>query len=175
MPGLGCRATDARAIRAIFSLKGRERGKPLILFVPGLAAASRFVVLTPRVRRLLAACWPGAFTAVLRARRRLPAGLGARGRIGVRVPAHRLALALLRRVGPLATSSANRSGRPPVRDAARAGALWPGRVVAVPGRAVGAPSVVADCTVWPPRVIRAGGLPPAVLARRVRAAEKRGK
>lgn len=172
--GLGCRADRPRAVAALFRLKGRAAAKSLIVFVPDLATAERVVGgMAPRVRRLLGALWPGPFTAVLRARRRLPRGLARRGTVGVRVPDHAGARALARRAGPLATTSANRSGEPPARTAAVAAALWPGRVLAVPGRGGrGRPSTVADCTVWPPRVLREGPVTAAALARQARRAER---
>ncbi len=173
VPGLGCRAGDGRAVRTIFRLKGRAGTKPLVVFLPSVAAAARFSgPWSPRVRRLLTACWPGPLTAIVRRRRRLPHGVGRGRTVGIRVPAHPLALALTRRVGPLATTSANVSGRPPLSNAAAATRLWPDRVLAVPGPRRSRPSTVVDLTRWPPRILRAGALSPAVLAARVARAEQ---
>jgi L-threonylcarbamoyladenylate synthase len=108
---------------------------------------------------------------VLRPRRRPPAALPGGPTLGIRVPAHPVALALVRRAGPLATTSANRSGRPPVRDAAGAAAVWPGRVVAVTGTSGGIPSTVADLTAWPPRVLREGRISAGRLRRLARRVE----
>jgi tRNA A37 threonylcarbamoyladenosine synthetase subunit TsaC/SUA5/YrdC len=119
----------------------------------------------PRVARVLRACWPGALTAVLPGRRRnLPPGVGTDGTVGVRVPRHARLLRLLRAAGPLATTSANRSGEPPLRTASGAARRWPGRIGVLPGRAGRAPSTVADFTRWPPRVLREGAISARKLA-----------
>lgn len=113
--GLGGDATDARAVAAVFAMKGRPRFNPLIIHVAGLAAAETYGVFDDRARRLAAAFWPGALTLVVprRAGRGIAelatAGLDT---VALRVPAHGIAQALLAAAGvPLAAPSANRSGR----------------------------------------------------------------
>jgi len=170
--GIGCRAGSARAVGRIFRLKGRERGKPLVLFVSSLAQAEKFTGPLPsRVRLLLRALWPGAFTAVLPLVKKFPPGVGRRGTVGVRIPGHPVPLSLLRALGgPLATTSANRAGHLPDPDAARAGAGLGGRMAVVAGRSGNVPSTVADLTTWPPVILRAG----AVSARRLAKLASRG-
>lgn len=164
--GLGCRATSVRGVRTIFALKGRSFRKPLILLVDSPAAAERVAgPLPPRVRFVLARLWPGAFTAILRPRRRLPGGVGTVRSVGVRVPRHAALRRLLRAAGPLATTSANRADEPPVAQAAEAGRLWPGRVGVLPGRAGRTPSTVADLIRWPPRIVRPGAISAGKLHR----------
>lgn len=111
--GLAANAQDPDAVLRIFAAKGRPRFDPLIVHVPAAAAAWQIAVPTPRAQRLAAACWPGPLTLVLRRRPGVPdvvtAGLET---VAVRVPAHPLALALLRACGvPLAAPSANPFGR----------------------------------------------------------------
>ena len=171
--GLGCLPTSPAGIRRIYALKGREVRKPLILLASGLGAAeSFFAPLPPRVRHVLDALWPGAFTAVLRPARRLPKGVGTVRGVGVRIPDHRGLRSLLRRSGPLATTSANPAGAPPVRSARHALRLWPGRLGVLPGRAGRVPSTLADLTVWPPRILRAGAISRAKLGRIARSASR---
>nr|WP_242018917.1 L-threonylcarbamoyladenylate synthase [Phaeovibrio sulfidiphilus] len=112
--GLGASALDDRAIARIFEAKERPRFNPLIVHVPDVEAAAAHVLLDERAHRLAAAFWPGPLTLVLprRAGCRLShlvsAGLDT---VAIRVPAHPLALELLRASGlPLAAPSANRSG-----------------------------------------------------------------
>ncbi len=112
--GLGADATNSDAVLKIYETKGRPRFNPLIVHVADLAMAERCVEFSALARRL-AAFWPGPLTLVLPLRPEaglsdiVSAGLDT---VGVRVPDHPLALALIRAVGrPLAAPSANPSGR----------------------------------------------------------------
>jgi L-threonylcarbamoyladenylate synthase len=113
--GLGADATREAAVAALFAVKGRPATNPLIVHVASLEAAAAIGRLKGRARRLAEAFWPGALTLVLPRAPRCPvtpavsAGLDS---IAVRVPAHPLALELLRAVDlPIAGPSANPSGR----------------------------------------------------------------
>ena len=113
--GLGADATAPDAVALIFAAKGRPRFNPLIAHVASLAAAAAEGVLSADAVRLAEAFWPGPLTLVVP---RLPGGavcdLACAGldSVGLRVPAHPLALELLRAVRrPVAAPSANRSGR----------------------------------------------------------------
>lgn len=113
--GLGAHALDADAVRRIFAAKGRPADNPLIVHL-GDAADLRLLVpsVPPLARRLAARYWPGPLTLVLQAAPTVPAVTrGGLATVAVRVPAHPVALELLRTVGlPIAAPSANRSGRP---------------------------------------------------------------
>lgn len=108
--GLGADARSAAAVARIFAAKGRPPTHPLIVHVPSLEAAAAVAELhDPRIARLAAAFWPGPLTLVLPRLASVPpevsAGLPS---VGVRVPAHPVALALLRAVDrPIAAPSAN--------------------------------------------------------------------
>ncbi len=113
--GLGADATNGRAVAAIFAAKGRPAKNPLIVHVAERQAASAIARFDTRADRLAEAMWPGALTLVLPRLSDCPvsplvsAGLQT---VAIRVPAHPLALELLRAVGrPLAAPSANPSGR----------------------------------------------------------------
>lgn len=148
------------AVRALFDLKNRGDHLPLAVLVASFAQAEELVELTPRNRRLVRRCWPGAFTAILPARVELVEGVGdhRRGTLAVRMPDHRKLRDLLLRSGPLAVTSANRSGSPPALDADRAReALGGGVAVYLDGRCHGGlASTVADLTRDPPRILRKG-------------------
>lgn len=109
--GLGANALDAGAVRRIYEAKGRPATSPLIVHVASLVMAKKVVAVWPEAAEKLAArFWPGPLTLVLPKAKRVPdevtAGLGT---VGVRMPAHPLALALIRKARlPLAAPSANR-------------------------------------------------------------------
>lgn len=109
--GLGANALDAEAVARIFAAKGRPMTSPLIVHVDSIAMARELVAEWPDTAEQLARrYWPGPLTLVLPKRDVVPdvvtAGLGT---VGLRVPAHPLALELIRAAGvPIAAPSANR-------------------------------------------------------------------
>jgi L-threonylcarbamoyladenylate synthase len=112
--GLGADATRADAIARVFAVKGRPAAHPLIVHVADGAPLDDFARDVPDAARALAAAfWPGPLTIVLRRGARIAAeATGGADTVGLRVPAHPLALALLARAGvPIAAPSANRFGR----------------------------------------------------------------
>ncbi|WP_338740119.1 L-threonylcarbamoyladenylate synthase [Haloplanus salilacus] len=109
--GLGADATDTDAVERVFELKGRSRGNPLSVAVPDVDAALEHTRPTDREVRFMRRFLPGPVTVVVERRPSLPDALTAgRDRVGVRVPDHETALALLDRTPPLTATSANRSG-----------------------------------------------------------------
>jgi tRNA threonylcarbamoyl adenosine modification protein (Sua5/YciO/YrdC/YwlC family) len=113
--GLGAHALDARAVESIFRAKRRPHTDPLIVHVASADAAFALADLEPRDRAIaerLSSLWPGPLTLVLRARELVPAVVRAGGEtVGVRVPAHPVAMALLEASRlPIAAPSANRFG-----------------------------------------------------------------
>lgn len=111
--GLAANALDSAAVLRVFSAKGRPTFDPLIVHVADAAQAWTVAQPSPRAERLAAALWPGPLTLVLPRRTNVPdvvtSGLDT---VGVRCPAHPLALALIRAAGvPLAAPSANLFGR----------------------------------------------------------------
>lgn len=111
--GLGADALDPAAIERVFEAKRRARDDPLSLAVPDVAAATELVQLDDRERAFAEAFLPGPVTVVCERRPIVPDALtGGRDRVGVRVPDHDVALALLGRVAPITATSANVSGRP---------------------------------------------------------------
>lgn len=113
--GLAGDARNGAAVAAIYAAKGRPSFNPLIVHLPGLAAAQRIAVFSDQAMALAAAFWPGALTMVLPLRpdagiaSLVTAGLDT---IALRVPASAVAQELLRVFGgPLAAPSANASGR----------------------------------------------------------------
>jgi L-threonylcarbamoyladenylate synthase len=160
--GLGANALDSRAVERVFAVKGRSESNPLLVLVDSVTMAERLVSDLPTgARDLMARHWPGALTLVLKAAAHVPNRLtGGTGTIGLRIPAHPLALALVRTAQLAVTApSANPSGAPPPTSAAAVRAYFDGAVdLIIDGGATagGAGSTVADCTVWPPRILRQG-------------------
>mgnify|MGYP003083508075 CR=1 FL=1 len=128
--GIGCDAADAGAVERLLAAKGRGRQMPPPVLVADPADLTGLVAQVPEAARaLMEAFWPGALTLILEADETLTWDLGETGgTLAVRMPAHELALNLLRRSGPLAVTSANPTGAPPATDAASARAAFPGRV-----------------------------------------------
>ena len=128
--GIGCNAADAGAVERLLAAKGRGRQMPPPVLVADPADLTGLVAQVPEAARaLMEAFWPGALTLILEADETLTWDLGETGgTLAVRMPAHALALNLLRRSGPLAVTSANPTGAPPATDAASARAAFPGRV-----------------------------------------------
>jgi L-threonylcarbamoyladenylate synthase len=162
--GLGASGLDAAAARRVFAAKGRPVSMPLLLLVDGRAMAATVVAeMSPRAQALMDRHWPGPLTLVFRAAPTVPPEVtAATGTVGIRVPAHPVALALVRALGaPVTAPSANPTGAAPPRTAADVLASLDGVVDLVldagptPG---GLPSTVLDVTVEPPRVIRQGAV-----------------
>lgn len=160
--GLGADALDPAAVARVFAAKGRPADHPLICHV---ASADDLTGLMahpmPWATALAAAFWPGPLTLVVPRAERVPhAVTGGRDTVAVRVPAHPMALALLRAFGgPVAAPSANRFGRPsPTRAGDVADELGDHVEVIVDGGAceIGIESTVIDLTTDPPQVLRPG-------------------
>ncbi|HEU5047816.1 MAG TPA: L-threonylcarbamoyladenylate synthase [Rickettsiales bacterium] len=113
--GLGADATNDRAVAEIFSAKGRPQFNPLIVHVCHVSMAKRFAVWNDLAEKISAAFWPGPLTFILPRTADCSISLLASAggdTIGVRMPAHSVAHALLAEAGvPVAAPSANRSGR----------------------------------------------------------------
>jgi len=161
--GIGCRPDDAAATARLFEAKGRSRGMNLAVLAAAPGEALALTESMPHAASLAAALWPGPLTMVLpRSARARAWSLGEdEDTIGVRVPDLPLPRALFARTGPLAVSSANRSGASPARTRGELLAAF-GDAVAVylvtPEPLVGAdPSTVVDLT-DPSRIrlVRAG-------------------
>ncbi len=166
--GLGADAFTAEAVAGILQTKGRGRGMPVPVLVGSWSGIDGLMTSVPEpVRALVRAFWPGGLTLVVEHAPTLAWDLGdAQGTVAVRMPLHPVALELLERTGPLAVSSANSTGQPPATTAAQAREQL-GDAVHVyldAGPSPGAvASTIVDVTVSPPRILRAGAVPPEQL------------
>ena len=166
--GVGADAFDPAAVRGLLAAKGRGRDMPPPVLV---SAATTLDALATRVpayaRALVEAFWPGPLTLVCHQQTSLQWDLGdTRGTVAVRMPDHEIALEVLERTGPLAVSSANRTGMPAATDADQAEEMLGDAVAVVvdggeaPG---GEASTIIDCTGPQGRVLRRGALSVAQL------------
>ena len=161
--GLAADPGRREATAAVFVLKGRPAGLALPVLVADVAQADAVAGpdgLGPRGVMLAAAFWPGALTVVVPRRPGLGWELGGdEETVGLRCPASAMTRRLCAMVGPLATTSANRHGRPPATTAAEvADTFGPELLVVDGGRCDGAPSTVVDVTGAEPRLLRQGGV-----------------
>jgi L-threonylcarbamoyladenylate synthase len=161
--GIGASAFSVSGIRKIYRLKGRRWNKPLALLVSSLEAAVPLVEkIPPEAFHLAKSYWPGPMTLVLTAS---PLGrlvTGGLPTIGVRVPDHPVALAILKALGmPMATTSVNRSGEEPATSGAQAGKIFGSKVEWFLDGGVCAikeASSVIDLSSYPFTVIRQGAI-----------------
>lgn len=109
--GVGACLTDQAAVDRLFEIKGRAHTQAIAVLVAGVDQADELADLGPDGRRLALRFWPGALTLVVARRPGVTADLGGdSSTIGLRCPDHEMVREMCRRVGPLATTSANRSG-----------------------------------------------------------------
>lgn len=154
--GIGVDPEQEPALRRLYKVKGRPEEKPIPILAASLSDARGMGMIPAGVERY----WPGALTVVVRRMPATPRWIGdaEKGTVAIRVPDHPTALELLARSGPLAVTSANRSGEPPAGDdtAART-ALGDAVAVYLPGAgAGGAASTVIDLTGRTAVVLRPG-------------------
>ncbi len=157
------------AVRRVFGAKRRPGEVVMPVLVADLDQARPLAAVVPEVaERLMHRFWPGPLTVVLPRRPDLGADLGdTTATIGLRCPAHPAVQLLCRRAGPLATTSANLHGQPPLTTAAAVAEAFAGSIPLVldGGPCVGAPSTVVDCTAEEPALLREGRLPwPEIVA-----------
>lgn len=169
--GLGASGLDAKAAAGIYRAKGRPSDNPLILHIANLAMLNEIAEPPPAAaRKLMAAFWPGPLTLILRRRACVPDGVcGGLPTVGVRMPDHAAARALIRGAGaPVAAPSANTSGRPSPTTAAMVLADLDGKIDAVVNGgpcAFGLESTIVDCSGRAFTVLRPGAVTLEMLER----------
>lgn len=165
--GVGADAFDAVAVGRLLEAKGRGRQMPPPVLVADAGTIDALAIeISAYARRLVRSFWPGPLTLVLRAQPSLAWDLGdTNGTVALRMPDHEITLELLAQTGPLAVSSANRTGRPAAESVAEAAAQL-GSAVEVyldggsmhPGGSstMVLASTIVDCTRERPVVLRPG-------------------
>lgn len=161
--GLGADAFNSAAVEKLLATKGRGPDMPVPVLVGSWSTIDGLVTeVSPVARRLIEAFWPGGLSLVVEHAPSLIWSLGdTRGTVMVRMPLHPVALDLLRMVGPMAVSSANRSGAQPAISAAEAAEQLGTDVgVYLDGgtSAIGIASTIIDLTGDVPQVLRQGAV-----------------
>ena len=161
--GIGCDAFDGGAVRALLEAKNRGPDMPVGVLVGSWTAIDGLVLSVPdSARKLVEAFWPGDLSIVLQHAPSLAWDLGnTRGTVMLRMPLHPVAIELLRDVGPMAVSSANRSGHPPAATAQDArDQLGESVAVYLDGGPTGdpVPSSIVDLTGGEPVLLREGAV-----------------
>ena len=164
--GIGCDLNNIDAVEKIYNIKGRPATMPLIAMIDQIDKCDLLTSDLPStVKDLMHKWWPGALTIIINANRNISQRVLAGGNtIGIRIPAHTIALSLLHHTGlPLATTSANRSGMPSpcsAEDAIKS-LLASGNIDIVLDAGLasgGIPSTLLDCTKNPPAILRQGDI-----------------
>jgi len=158
--GLAVDLYDEAALDRLYDLKGREEGKPIAILVASLEQGLILGAMSDRALELADRHWPGAVTLVVPRLDTAPPWLGhpQRRTVALRCPDHPVAIDLLEQAGPLAVTSANRTGADPVCTAEQAEAIFGDDVLTyLPGEAAGgAPSTLVDLTMPSEVVLRKG-------------------
>lgn len=159
--GLGADPFNPVAVERIFEIKGRDKGKPILLIIPLREKAEELVLeITPLAKLLMERFWPGPLTIVFKAGRLIDVSLHAgTGKIGLRLSPHPVALYLSNALGAITGTSANISNSPPMthkKDVEKALGNMVDLVLdwEVPG--IGVPSTVVDASEEKLQIIREG-------------------
>lgn len=166
--GLGVDATNEKAIKRLFEIKGRNNDQPLLVIIPTKEIPDNWVSHIPPVAgKLIHRYWPGGLTLVFEAGPAVSNLLTAHtGKIGIRCPGHPLARELTRKAGvPITGTSANISGGHPCSSARDVAEALGSRVDLIldGGRTEGIKgSTILDVSVDPPRILRHGLVEPSV-------------
>jgi len=165
--GLGALAFDGPAVESIYVAKDRPIEKAIPVLIGDTQDLEKVGTDVPEVAyRLAARFWPGPLTVVIPKRPTLPESVSATSTVGVRVPDHAVARALLRATGPMAVTSANISGQLSPSTAQEVFTQLGGRIALIvddgstPG---GVPSTVLDCTGHDLKILREGPISLAAI------------
>jgi L-threonylcarbamoyladenylate synthase len=164
--GIGADAFDPVAVRGLLAAKGRGREMPPPVLVSAATTIDALAVRVPGwARALVEEFWPGPLTLVCHQQGSLQWDLGdTRGTVAVRMPDHEIAREILERTGPLAVSSANKTGMPAATDADQAEQMLGDEVAVIVDAgpvgesSSGEPSTIIDVTGPCGRVLRRGAL-----------------
>ena len=167
--GIGADAFNRQAVDRVFRIKKRPASKPLSVLIGSRAELKRLVsAISPSATALMDRFWPGRLTLIFDAAANIPDNLTAgTGKIGIRLPGHPVAAALVAAVnGPVTATSANLSGDPGCfRVADLPGEMLPGLDAILDAGTLkgGIGSSIVDVTTDPPTVLREGEILKRVL------------
>lgn len=158
--GVGALAFDGKAVQSIYTAKDRPIEKAIPVLIGDMEDLDKIAIDIPNMAQKLASrFWPGPLTILVPKKLGLPKAVSATAAVGVRVPDHDIARALLRAAGPIAVTSANIAGQASPTAAEQVFAQLGGRIALIidggktPG---GTPSTLVDCTGDEIRILRRG-------------------
>ncbi len=158
--GVGALAFDGNSVESIYAAKGRPIEKAIPVLISDPKDMDKVGVDIPDIAyRLASRFWPGPLTCIIPKQPTLPEAVSATSTVGVRMPDHEVARALLRAAGPMAVTSANISGLPSPSTAEEVFGQLGGRIDLIidggktPG---GIPSTLVDCTTAQIKILREG-------------------
>ena len=158
--GLASLPFEAEIIDRLYVVKGRNNQKAIAILIGQVSDLRKVTrLMTPLAERLAECFWPGPMTLIVPSAACLPPNLSPTPTVGVRMPNHPVALALLRLTGPLAVTSANLSGGENAKTAQEVLAQLNGKIhLVLDGGPThgGVPSTVVDCTADQPVILRVG-------------------
>lgn len=162
--GVGGSPWDERALAQVRRMKGRPESQPFTLHLPSIDAIERFARVDAQVQRVLTRFLPGPITFILPARDDAPASAVAKGKVGIRVPAHPFFQSIMSRLDrPLFGTSVNRSGEAPLVSIEEMIEQFSGVDLLIEGQVgSGVPSAIVDLTTDSPRALR-GALPQGLI------------
>lgn len=172
--GLGANATSDEAIAKVYEAKGRPSDNPLIVHIADFSQLNELVLEIPNTaKKLIKKFWPGPLTIIFKVKsnavsKKVTAGLDT---VGIRMPDHRLALALINAANlPIAAPSANSSGKPSPTTAEHVKEDLNGRISGILDggeTGIGVESTVVDCTSEVPVILRPGGITKEAMEREI--------
>ena len=158
--GVGALAFDEKAVESIYNAKDRPVEKAIPILIGGPEDLDKVTgEIPPLAAKLAARFWPGPLTLIIPKHPNLPDVVSAGPSVGVRVPDHPVARALLTAAGPMAVTSANISGMDSPKTAEEVSRQLNGRIPLIldggetPG---GVPSTVVNCLGTEPVILREG-------------------
>ena len=158
--GIACLAYNSKAIDRIFSIKGRDSTKALPILIGSFEQLEQIAQpINKNAEKLATTFWPGALTLVILRKHTLPENLSPYPTVGVRMPNHLWLIELIKKVGPLAATSANLSGHPEALNAHEVAEALNGNIDLIldGGQSdISLPSTVVDCSGPEINILREG-------------------
>lgn len=161
--GLGAKVFNEEAIGKIFAAKNRAPGQSLLVHISKIEQVTEIAAeITRDTRLLMEMFWPGPLSIILPAHQQVPLVVtGGKATVGLRMPSHPVAKNLIDITGPLAATSANRSGRPSPLTAEHVREDLEGRIAAILDggpTGLGIESTIIDLSQEPYSILRPGGV-----------------
>jgi tRNA threonylcarbamoyl adenosine modification protein (Sua5/YciO/YrdC/YwlC family) len=160
--GLGCDLMNKQAIERLYQVKGMHKDKNLAFICPDLSDIARYAIVENQTYRLLKRFLPGPYTFILPATREVPKYVHLKQKtVGIRVPNHPVAIALVRGLGrPLISTTAAPPGQDPIFDPWEIDERFPGLAMVLDVGACGlVPTTVVDLSQGDIRIVREGAGP----------------